>query len=109
MTKRTLNFVQKFFGENELQSHIVQNAVSIKRTEEIESGKKVTYQRSKYRKYRQCYFQVKVIFSCDNGMTVSTFNEHNHAYHASTTRAPPTAREIIINAAVASLSQIQTR
>ena len=42
-------------------------------------------------------------------MTVSTFNKHNHAYHASTTRAPSPVREIIINAAVAGLSQIQTR
>ena len=56
MAKRTWNFVQKIFSENELQSHIVQNAVSIKRTEEIESGKKVTYRCSKYRKYLQCYF-----------------------------------------------------
>ena len=41
-------------------------------------------------------------------MTVSTFNEHNHAYHASTTRATPPVKEITINAAVAGLSQIQT-
>ena len=42
-------------------------------------------------------------------MTVSTFNEHNHAYDASITRAPPPVRGIIINAAVAGPSQIQTR
>jgi hypothetical protein len=41
MTKREWNFVDKFFNENEFQSYIVYNAVSIKRTEEIEAGKKV--------------------------------------------------------------------
>ncbi len=43
MTKREWNFVDKFFNENEFQSYIVYNAVSIKRTEEIEAGKKVIY------------------------------------------------------------------
>jgi len=43
MIKRTWNFVDKFYSESELQSYIVQNAVSIKRTEEIEAGKKVIY------------------------------------------------------------------
>ena len=109
MAKRTWNFVEKFFSKNELQSYIVQNAVSIKRTEEIEAGKKVIYRYSKYRKYPECDFQVKIIFSCDGGMTVSTSNEHNHAYRASTTRAPSPVREIVINAAAADLSQIQTR
>ena len=42
-------------------------------------------------------------------MTVSTSNEHNHAYRASTTRAPSPVREIVMNAVVAGLSQIQTR
>ena len=42
-------------------------------------------------------------------MTVSTSNEHNRAYRASTTRAPSPVRGIVINAAVADLSQIQTR
>ena len=87
MTKRTWNFVDKFYGEGELQSYIVQNAVSIKRTEEIEAGKKVTYRCSKYKKYPECDFQVKVIFSCDGGIIVSTSNEHNHVHRASTTRA----------------------
>ena len=38
-------------------------------------------------------------------MTVSTSNEHNHAYRASTTRAPSPVTEIVLNAG---LSQIQT-
>ena len=42
-------------------------------------------------------------------MTVSASNEHNHAYRASTTSAPSPVREIVINTAVAGLSQIQTR
>ena len=62
-----------------------------------------------YRKYPEYDFQVKVIFSCDEQMTVSTSNEPNHAYRASITRAPSPVREIVINATVASLSQIQTR
>jgi hypothetical protein len=40
MAKRMWNFVGKFFSENEVQSYIVQNAVSIKCTEEIEAAKK---------------------------------------------------------------------
>ncbi|CAF3566286.1 unnamed protein product [Rotaria sp. Silwood1] len=59
MVKRTWNFVDKFSSEDELQSYIVQNTVSIKRTEEIEAGKKVIYRCSKYRKYPECDFQVK--------------------------------------------------
>ena len=34
---------------------------------------------------------------------------NNHAYHVSTTRAPSPVTEIVLNAAVAGLSQIQTR
>ena len=103
------NFVQEFSNENELQHYIVQNAVSIKRTEETESGKKVIYRCSKYRKYPECNLQVKVIFSCDGRMTISTSNEQNPDYHASTTRASSPIREIVMNAVVAGLSQIQTR
>ena len=62
MAKRTWNFVQKFFSENEFQFYIVQNAVSIKHTEETESGKKDITRCSKYRKYPEYDFQVKVIF-----------------------------------------------
>jgi hypothetical protein len=109
MIKRKWNFVDKFFDENEFQSYIVQNAVSIKRTEEIEAGKKVIYRCSKYRKYPECDFQVKAIFPDAGGITVSTSNAHNHAHRVSTTRAPSPVREIIINAAAAGLSQIQTR
>ncbi len=69
MVQRMWNFVDKFFSENELQSYIVQNAVSIKRTEEIEAGKKVIYRCSKYRKYPECDFQVKLIFSYDGGIS----------------------------------------
>ncbi|CAF1532580.1 unnamed protein product [Rotaria sp. Silwood1] len=108
MPNRTWNIVDKFFSENEFQSFIVQNAVSIKRTEEIEAGKKVIYRCSKYRKYPECDFQVKVIFSYDGGITVSTSNEHNHAHRASTTRAPSPVREIVINSVAAGLSYIQT-
>ncbi|CAF3581173.1 unnamed protein product [Rotaria sp. Silwood1] len=107
MAKRTWNFGDKFFSENELQSYIVQNAISKKRTEEIEAGKKVTYRCSKYRKYPECDFQVQVIFSYDGGLTVSTSNEHNHAHRASTIRAPSPVREIVINSVAAGLSCIQ--
>ncbi|CAF0893017.1 unnamed protein product [Rotaria sp. Silwood1] len=89
MPNRTWNIVDKFFSENEFQSFIVQNAVSIKRTEEIEAGK-------------------KLFFSYDGGITVSTSNEHNHAHRASTTRAPSPVREIVINSVAAGLSYIQT-
>ncbi len=64
---------------------------------------------SKYRKYPECDFQVKAIFSDAGGITVSTSNAHNHAHRVSTTRAPSPVREIVINAAAAGLSQIQTR
>ncbi|CAF1492750.1 unnamed protein product [Rotaria sp. Silwood1] len=84
MVKRTWNFVDKFSSEDELLSYIVQNTVSIKRTEEIEAGKKVIYRCSKYRKYPECDFQVKVIFSHDDGVTVSTSNEHDHAHQYAT-------------------------
>ncbi|CAF1273625.1 unnamed protein product [Rotaria sordida] len=107
MVKRMWNFVDKFFRENELESYIVQNAVSMKRTEEIEAGKKVIYRCSKYRKYAECDFQVKVIFSGDGGITILTSNEHNHAYRASTTRAPSLVSEIVINSVAAGLSRIQ--
>ncbi|CAF4075957.1 unnamed protein product [Rotaria sordida] len=40
--------------------------------------------------------------------TVSASNEYNHVYRSSTTRAPSPVREIVINAATADLSQIQT-
>ena len=83
--------------------------VSIKRTEGIEAGEKVIYRCSKYRKYPECDFQVKAIFSDAGGITVSTSNAHNHAHRVSTTRAPSPVREIVINAAAAGLSQIQTR
>ena len=33
MAKRTWNFVDEFFSENELQSYIIQNVASIKRTD----------------------------------------------------------------------------
>ncbi|CAF3680264.1 unnamed protein product [Rotaria sp. Silwood1] len=88
MAKRTWNFGDKFFSETELQSYIVQNAISIKRTEEIEAGK-------------------KIIFSYDGGLTVSTSNEHNHAHRVSTIRAPSPVREIVINSVAAGLSCIQ--
>ena len=85
-------------NENEFQSYIVENAVSIKHIEEIESGKKFIDRCSKYRKYLQCDFQVKVIFSCDDETTVLTSNEYNHVYRASTTtRAPSPVREIVLN------------
>ncbi|CAF4881795.1 unnamed protein product [Rotaria sp. Silwood1] len=109
MVKRTWNFVDKFSSEDELQSYIVQNTVSIKRTEEIEAGKKVIYRCSKYRKYPECDFQVKVIFSHDGGVTVSTSNEHDHAHRAATPRAPSPVREIVKNSVAAGLSCIQTR
>ncbi|CAF0908445.1 unnamed protein product [Adineta steineri] len=84
MKRREWIFGQKFFGEGELQDYIVQNTVSVKRTEETRVGKKVTYRYSKYRKYPDCDFQLKVIFESDGGMTVLTCNEHNHAHHAPT-------------------------
>jgi hypothetical protein len=68
MIKRTWNFVDKFYGEGELQSYIVQNTLSIKRTEEIEAGKKVIYRCSKYKMYPEYDFQVKVIFPSDGGI-----------------------------------------
>ena len=105
MAKRMWNFPMKM----NFSTILYKISVSIKRTEEIESGKKVIYRCSKYRKYPECNFQVKVIFSCDGGMTVSTSNEHNHVYRASTTRAPSPVREIVMNVVVAGLSQIQTR
>jgi hypothetical protein len=108
MAKRIWKFVDKFFSEDELQSYTVQNAVSIQRTEETEAGRKVTYRCSKYRKYPECDFQVKVIFS-HGEIKVSTRNEHNHAHRASTTRAPSPVREIVINTVAAGLSCIQTR
>jgi hypothetical protein len=109
MTKRTWNFVDKFYSEGKLQFYIVQNAVSIKRTEEIEAGKKAIYRCWKYKKYPECDFQVKVIFSCDDGIIVSTSNEHNHVHRASTTRALSPVRKIVIDSVAAGLSCIQTR
>ena len=50
MARRTWIFVDSFFNENELKSFLVQNEVSVKRTEETKEGKKVTYRCSKYRK-----------------------------------------------------------
>ncbi|CAF0773536.1 unnamed protein product [Rotaria sordida] len=109
MAKRTWNFVDKLFGEDELQSYIIQNAIFITCTEEIEVGKKVIYRCSQYRKYPEHDFQVKVIFSYDDGITVSTSNEYHHAHRASTTRVLLPVREISINSVAASLSCIQTR
>jgi len=59
--------------------------------------------------YPECDFQVKVIFSCDGGIIVSTSNEHNHVHRASTTRAPSPVRKIVIDSVAAGLSCIQTR
>jgi hypothetical protein len=109
MAKRTWNFVDKWFNENDLQSYLAENIVSVKRTEETANGKKIIYRCSKYRKYPECDYQVKVVSNYDGEITVSTSNSHNHDHRASTTRAPSPVRDIIKNAAAAGLTQSQTR
>jgi hypothetical protein len=108
MAKRTWNIVENFFNEDDLQSYLVQNDVSIKRRAETKTEKTITYRCSKYRKYPACDFQIKIILNDNDETTVLTSNAHNHDYRASTTRAAFPVRNIVKNAAAAGLTPGQT-
>ena len=72
--------------------------------------KKVIYRCSSYRKYPKCEFQVKpVVCNNTNEITISTSNTHDHDQRAPTTCATSPARNIVINAVAARLTQSQTR
>jgi hypothetical protein len=109
MAKRTWNFFEKFFHENDVQSYLAQNSVCVKRTEETKTGKTITYRCSKYRKYPECDFQIKVTFNDNGEIAVSTSNTHCHDHRAATKRAPSPVRDIIKNAAAAGLTPVQAR
>ncbi|CAF2541815.1 unnamed protein product [Rotaria sp. Silwood2] len=109
MAKRKWNFVDKFFNDNDLQSVLAQNKVSVKCAEEAKAEKKITYKCSKYRKYPEYEFQMKVISDNYGEIMFSPSNTYNHDYRATKIRAPLPVRDIVRNAAAADLSQCQTR
>ncbi|CAF4530989.1 unnamed protein product, partial [Didymodactylos carnosus] len=100
---------EEFSDENDMKSFIKQNNVSIKRTETIALGKKVTYRCTQARKYPECDFQTRVIYYNDKKIAVSTSSEHNHDNCGSTARVQSSVRDIIKRSVAAGLTQSQTR
>ncbi|CAF0775334.1 unnamed protein product [Didymodactylos carnosus] len=107
MARRECNFVE-FSDENDMKSFIKQNNVSIKQTETIALGKKVTYRCTQARKYPECNFQIRVIYYNDEKIAVSTSSERNHDNCASITRTPLPVTDIVKTSVAAGLTQSQT-